>query len=110
MRITMNLYYTGQNGSARKCAEEMEQSGTAAKIRAEAGNERYEYFFPMNDPETVLLIDSWKDQASLDVHHASPMMGTVAALREKYDLHMRAERYVSDDAGIPASDAKFIKE
>ncbi|HIS04563.1 MAG TPA: antibiotic biosynthesis monooxygenase [Candidatus Fimenecus stercoravium] len=110
MRITMHLYYTGKDGSARKFAEEMERSGTADLIRAEAGNERYDYFFPMNDPETVLLIDSWKDQASLDVHHASPMMGTVAALREKYDLHMRAERYVSDSEGIPASDAKFIKE
>ena len=63
----------------------------------------------MNDPETVLLIDSWKDQASLDIHHASPMMGTIAALREKYDLHMRAERYVSDEAGLPDADKKFIK-
>ena len=65
--------------------------------------------FLMNDPETVLLIDSWKDQASLDIHHASPMMGTIAALREKYDLHMRAERYVSDEAGLPDADKKFIK-
>ena len=109
MSITMNLYYTGTNGSARKFAEEMEQSGTAALIRAEDGNLRYDYFLPMSDPETVLLIDSWKDQASLDIHHASPMMGTIAALREKYDLHMRAERYVSDEAGLPYADKKFIK-
>lgn len=110
MRITMHLYYTGKDGSARKFAEEMERSGTADLIRAEPGNERYDYFFPMNDPETVLLIDSWKDQASLDAHHASPMMGTISALREKYDLHMKAERYVSDNAGIPDSDSKFLKK
>ena len=109
MSITMNLYYTGTNGSARKFAEEMEQSDTAARIRAEDGNLRYDYFLPMSDPETILLIDSWKDQASLDIHHASPMMGTIAALREKYDLHMRAERYVSDEAGLPDADKKFIK-
>ena len=109
MSITMNLYYTGTNGSARKFAEEMEQSGTAARIRAEDGNLRYDYFLPMSDPETVLLNDSWKDQASLDIHHASPMMGTIAALREKYDLHMRAERYVSDEAGLPDADKKFTK-
>ena len=107
MRITMHLYYTGKDGSARKFAEEMERSGTADLIRAEAGNERYDYFFSMNYPETVLLIDSWKDQASLDVHHASPMMGTVAALREKYDLHMRAERFVPAEA--PDSDGRFIR-
>ena len=46
MSIVMNLYYTGQNGNARKFAKEMEESGVASLIRAEDGNERYEYFFP----------------------------------------------------------------
>lgn len=108
MSITMNLYYTGKDGSARRFAEEMERSGTADQIRAEEGNERYDYFFSMNDPETVLLIDSWKDQASLDAHHASAMMESVAALREKYDLHMRDERYRSDDADH--ADERFLRK
>ena len=107
--ITVNLYYTGTGGSARAFAEEMVQSGTVAAIRAEDGNLRYEYFFPMDDPETVLLIDQWRDQAAIDVHHASPMMAQIAALREKYDLHMRVERFVSDDSGLPEKDMKFIK-
>ena len=110
MSIAVNLYYTGTNGAARRFAEEMESSGTADRIRAEAGNEGYAYFLPMQDPETVLLIDVWSDQQALDRHHASPMMETIARLREKYDLHMRAERYVTDAEGIPASDAKFLKK
>ena len=109
MSITMNLYYTGSNGNARKFAEEMESGGTAALIRAEDGNLRYQYFLPLDDPETVLLIDAWRDQAAIDAHHASPMMQTLAALREKYDLHMRAERYLSDEAGISEHDAQFLK-
>lgn len=109
MSIVMNLYYTGENENARKFAEEMERSGTADLIRQEEGNERYAYFFPMDDPETVLLIDIWKDQASIDQHHASPMMGTIAQLREKYDLHMRAERYVVDTDGVPSTDSQFIR-
>ena len=108
MAITVNLYYTGKDGSARKFAEEMEASGTAAEIRAEAGNLRYEYFFPMNDQETVLLIDSWENQAAIDLHHASPMMAKIAALREKYDLHMRAERYI--DAEAPNTEERFIRK
>lgn len=108
--ITMNLYYTGENGNAQKFAQEMESSGTAAAIRAEAGNLKYNYFISMDDPETVLLIDSWKDQASLDVHHASPMMQTIMQLREKYDLHMRAERYSQEDQAVSAADAAFIRK
>ena len=107
--ITVNLYYTGTDGRARAFAEEMVQSGVVSAIRAEDGNLRYEYFFPMEDPETVLLIDQWRDQKAIDAHHASPMMGQIAALREKYDLHMKVERFVSGDAGLPEKDLKFIK-
>ena len=109
MSISVNIYYTGKNGNAKKFVEEMESSGTAAAIRAEVGNLRYEYFFPANDEETVLLIDVWEDQAAIDVHHASPMMEKISSLREKYDLHMKVERYVSDVEGVPNHDEQFIR-
>ena len=108
MAITVNLRYTGKGGAARKFAEEMTASGTVAAIRAEAGNLRYEYYQPLDDPETILLIDSWTDQEAIDIHHASPMMATIAALREKYDLHMTVERYVS--AETPESVDRFIRK
>ena len=108
MSIIINLYYTGENGSARAFAAEMESSGTAAEIRAEEGNERYEYFFPANDAETVLLIDRWRDQSALDAHHASPITAKIAALREIYDLHMKVERF-TEDAGAK-DDSKFIRK
>lgn len=109
MAITVNLYYTGKDGAARRFAEEMTASGVVADIRAEEGNLKYDYFFPMEDPETVLLIDSWENQEAIDVHHASPMMGKILALREKYGLTVRAERYVSDAQGIPHKDQAFLK-
>lgn len=97
MSITVNLYYTGKDGSARKFAEEMEASGIADAVRAEEGNERYEYFIPMNDPETVLLIDRWRDQQAIDFHHKSEMMKQIAELRDKYKLRLRVERYVDEN-------------
>ena len=104
--VTVNLRYKGAN--ARAFAEEMTASGTVDLVRAEPGNLRYEYYQSLDDPETILLIDSWKDQAAIDAHHASPMMATIAKLREKYDLHMTVERFVSieDNAG----DERFIRK
>lgn len=96
MSITVNLYYTGTGGNARKFAEEMESSGIADAVRAEEGNEKYEYFFPMGDPETVLLIDRWRDQAAIDIHHKSEMMKKIAMLRDKYKLRLRVERYIDE--------------
>lgn len=108
MSITVNIYYTGKSGSAHKFAEEMISSGTVQAIRNEKGNLRYEYFYPVDDAETVLLIDSWENQEAIDLHHGSPMMGTIFSLREKYDLRMKVERYISDDE-IPAADRKYIR-
>ena len=110
MAITINIYYTGINGNARKFAQEMLTSGIVSDILAEEGNIRYEYFFPMNDEETVLLIDSWENQHAIDAHHASAIMEKIMELREKYDLHMKLERYVSDKNEISAMDKSFIRQ
>ena len=93
MAITVNIYYTGRDGSAREFVREMIETGVAERVRAEAGNLRYEYFLPLDDPETVLLIDRWEDQAAIDAHHKSEMMNEIARLREKYHLKLRVERY-----------------
>lgn len=107
MSITMNLCYSGTDGAAKRFVEEMEKSGIADGIRAEAGNERYEYFLSCRDPETVLLIDQWRDQEALDAHHASPYMARLAELRDRYDLHMRAERFIPADN--PEGDQQFLR-
>lgn len=109
MAITVNIYYSGVNGNAKKFVEEMVASGIVSDIRAEDGNMGYEYFLPMDDSETVLLIDRWRDQHAIDAHHSSPMMTKITELREKYGLHMKVERYVSDHA-VPTADKAFIKE
>lgn len=44
---------------------------------------------------------------TVDAHHATPMMATIAALREKYDLHMTVERYTGAD--MPETDNQFIR-
>ena len=93
MSLIINIYYKGENGNARKFAEEMVSSGIVDRVRKEEGNLRYEYFFPMDDPETVMLIDKWKDEKALDIHHKSEMMKEIAALREKYNLSMRVEKF-----------------
>lgn len=110
MAITVNIYYTGKSGNARKFAEEMTSSGIVDEIRAEKGNLRYEYFYRLNDDTTVLLIDSWESQQALDFHHNSPVMHKIIELREKYDLHMKVERYISEQTDMPETDKKYIRE
>ena len=108
MAFTINIYYTGSNGSAKKFAEEMISSGIIDEIRSKKGNLRYEYFSPLNDNETILLIDSWEKQEALDEHHKSETMNKIMELRNKYDLHMKVERYILEENND--KDKKYIKD
>lgn len=108
MAFTINIYYTGSNGSAKQFAEEMISSGIVDDIRSKKGNLRYEYFSPLNDNETILLIDSWENQEALDEHHKSETMNKIMELRNKYDLHMKVERYILEQNND--KDKKYIKD
>lgn len=111
MAITINIFYTGKGDAAINFAKKMVSSGTVEKIKKEPGNLRYDYFVQMDfdNNKTVLLIDSWASQEALNIHHASPMMDVIIKLREKYDLHMSVERYISDN-DIPEQDLGFIRK
>ncbi len=107
MSITLHVFYRGKEGAARAFADEMTAKGVVESIRREPGNLRYAYYYPAEDAGVVLLVDSWRDEAALDEHHRSPMMAEIAALREKYDLHMTVERFVSIEDG---GDESFIRK
>ena len=108
MSLVIHIYYTGEGDSAVRFAEEMMASGIAGEIRRKEGKLRYEYYYPADDPMTVLLIDEWADQAALDEHHESEIMLKIMKLREKYDLHMKVERLVTAEAG-PEEDSMYIR-
>ena len=91
-QLTINIRYSAENGNAKKYVEEMEKSGTADKIRNIEGCLRYDYFYPADDTEGLLLIDEWVDQEALNRYHSSPVMKEAAALREKYKLGGRQVR------------------
>ena len=109
MKITFNIYYQAENGNAKKFAKEMVESGIVDEVRAKKGNLRYDYFMPINDDTTILLIDSWENQEAFDEHHNSETMKKIMELRTKYDLHMKVEKYIKDDSNIE-SNSKFIRK
>jgi len=105
--ININIYYSGKNGNAKKFVNEMIESKIVDEIKKENGNLRYEYFYPLGEEEKILLIDSWENQEALDNHHKSPLMAKIAKLRDKYDLHMKVEKYESIN---DLNDEKYIRK
>lgn len=87
--ITINIYYRGDDA-----------------IRKKDGCLRYDYFIPTKEDNCVFLIDSWKNQQALNEHHKSDLMPKIAELRDKYDVHMTVERYISEEN----IDTEYIRE
>lgn len=94
MPFTMNILYRGSGDNAYLFAQEVTTSGLLRKIRQCQGNRGYAYYRPLEDPGSILLVDSWESQEALDSYHASPLMEQIAALRAKYGLTVEAKRYV----------------
>lgn len=91
--ITLNVYYTGEKGNAKKFVKEVERMGTADSVRNEAGNIRYDYFLSRKNPDEVLLVEKWKGQKAVESHNATPMMKTIGRLKKKYGLTTVVERF-----------------
>lgn len=78
--LTVIVTYEGELDNLKHFVNGMFYSGIVDNIRKEEGNMRYEYFFPLNDDNRLILIDSWKDQESLDRHHPSNTMNIIIKL------------------------------
>ena len=92
-QITINIRYNEPDSNALKYMQEMEATGLADSIRAIPGCLRYDYFIPQDDPQSVLLIDSWEDNQALNRYHSSSVMKKAEALRVKYKLERKAEMF-----------------
>jgi quinol monooxygenase YgiN len=65
-----------------------------AEVRKDAGCIQFDLYQNIEDPDQLLLVELWKDQASLDAHYAlqRPQVGT-----ELRTGTGKAERHITED-------------
>ncbi len=87
----MNTYllfvtYHAKPGQREAFVQALESTGTAAKVRAEDGCIRYDYFYSAADPDAVLLFEEWESQQHQQVHLTQPHIADVKSIKETYIL------------------------
>ncbi len=50
------------------------------------------------------------NQDAIDRHHETDMMKEIIALREKYDLHMKVDKFIRQNDGSNDNAKKYIRE
>ena len=92
-QIVIHVTYTCFPGKARELVQQLKESGAQAAVQAEPGCLQYDYSISCEAPDTVILLEKWKNQAAHDYHMRQPHMRLIAACKEGRVASMQMERY-----------------
>ena len=67
-----------------KFLEAIAAEGIAAASRAEAGNCKYDYYFPADGGDELLLVEKWQDAAALAAHRTLPHFARLGELKTEF--------------------------
>ena len=85
--IYCHVFYKAKPGMIKTFYDELIKADIPNKIRANPGNVMYTFYEPVEkDPDTMFLLEYWKDQASLDAHLASEYRPLQNEIKNKYLL------------------------
>ena len=93
MGVVINVHYRGNGGSARRFVEDMVSEGVLGAVHAEDGCIGYEYFVSFEDPDSIVLIEHWRDEAALDAHTRSENMRRIGSLKDRHCLSATVEKF-----------------
>ena len=91
--LILHVYYTCKPGMAQTFVNAVRDCGAQAKVHAEDGCFQYDYHLSLEKPDTVVLLERWRDGAALEKHMAQPHMGEINALKKQYVDEVKIERY-----------------
>ena len=91
--IILHCIYTCKAGMAQPFVKALKDSGAQEKVRAEDGCLQYDYLLSCEQPDTVVLLEKWRDAAALEQHQTQPHMADIRALKAEYVLDFKLERY-----------------
>ena len=91
--IILHCTYTCKSGMAEPFVKALKDSGAQESVRAEDGCLQYDYHISCEAPDTVVLLEQWRDAAALEQHQKQPHMETIRALKADYVTDMKLGRF-----------------
>ena len=82
--LTWNVTYHCKSGKRAAFYQALCELGVRANSLEEDGNLRYDYFFAAEDPDDLLLVESWTDPEHQKAHCQTAHFARLGELKEKY--------------------------
>lgn len=91
--IILHVYYRCKSGVAEDFVRAIKDSGVQALVRAEDGCLQYDYHLSLEENDTVVLLEKWRDADALAAHMQQPHMETLKTLKSRFVHDAVIERY-----------------
>ncbi|MGN0985269.1 MAG: putative quinol monooxygenase [Candidatus Enterenecus sp.] len=91
--IILHVTYTCKPGKAEEFVRTVKDRGLQQTVRAEDGCLQYDYHISCEAPDTVVLLEMWRDAGAVAVHMGQPHMKEIGKLKEQLVLNTDIRRF-----------------
>ena len=95
--LVINVIFKIKNGSREDFLKIVREEGIDVASRNEEGNYRYDFFFSMEDPEDIFLLEFWKDQDAHSFHRTLPHYARLDEIKEEFGVEADVRKYFTDE-------------
>lgn len=93
--VILNVTYTIRPGKREEFYKTVTQAGIPKKSREEDGNLKYDYYFPADKKDQILLIEVWKDQTVLNIHKETEHFKQLQVIKDSYVTEVEFKQFMA---------------
>lgn len=92
--LSMIVYYHCKNGKQLDFLKAVGNAHIAKRCQSEPGNVQYDYFLPLDKPDTVLLLEKWETEEAQRAHLDTENFKLLSEIKAQFVESTKIERYV----------------
>lgn len=91
--LTWNVAYHCKPGKREEFFKAISALGVRAHSNSEAGNVKCDYFFDAQDPDTLLLVETWTEPALQQAHCQTEIFARLQALKTEFCENVTIDKF-----------------
>lgn len=91
--LTWNVTYTCKPGQREAFYKALCELGTREISTHEEGNVKYDYYFSAENPDDLLLVETWETPATQQAHCQSETFAKLQALKAEYCTGVSIDKF-----------------
>lgn len=80
------ITYRAKPGCKQLFVDAVTKAGILSLIRREEGCKHYQYYYPVDQDDTILLVEEWESVKHQEIHMTQPHMAELMKLKAEFIL------------------------